>query len=399
MGAPTTTRDHTAGGVAAPLLVIAAMASAVAGLVHGAAAGSHSGDASQMRLFAVAAALQLGWAALAVARPGRPVAGLGVALNGAMVAAWAVSRAWGLPVIAGLSQAEPVGLQDAIAATAGGLAVVLAAAHLLGAHLPRSLATTPSVAVAAVAILALGVPGMAAEHTHGPSHDHGHGHGEEAGDDHGHDDDGDLAAHDHEADEEHDHDDPIISLSDPRVTDEERAAAQQLIDDTLEGMARFTDVQSVIDAGYISIGDGVTGWEHFINIGHIASGESLDPDAIESVVFKVYPDGTRQLASAMYILPFGQTMDDVPDIAGELTTWHDHQDLCWNGAQVVGRIQADGSCAVGEFRATPPMLHVWLLPHPCGPFAGIEGSHGDGCVHDHDPPAAGGDDEVAARDD
>jgi hypothetical protein len=29
------------------------------------------------------------------------------------------------------------------------------------------------------------------------------------------------------------------------------------------------------------------------------------------------------------------------------------------------------------------MLHVWITEHPCGPFAGIEGSHGDGCAHNH----------------
>jgi hypothetical protein len=25
---------------------------------------------------------------------------------------------------------------------------------------------------------------------------------------------------------------------------------------------------------------------------------------------------------------------------------------------------------------------VWMLPHPCGPFAGIDG-HGERCEHDH----------------
>jgi hypothetical protein len=86
----------------------------------------------------------------------------------------------------------------------------------------------------------------------------------------------------------------------------------------------------------------------------------------------------------MYLLPFGTTMEDVPDIAGSLTQWHDHQDLCWDGALVVGRLEADGTCARGAFRATQPMLHVWVQDHPCGPFAGIEGSHGSGCgEHGH----------------
>jgi hypothetical protein len=392
MTATTTTTDDRPTRAGAPLLVGAAMAAAAAGLVHAAAAGSHDGQRSLMWLFALTAAVQLGWAALAVARPGRSAAAAGIVLNGAFVAAWAVSRMRGLPVIDALSEREPVGAQDAIAAVAGGLAVLLAAAHLAGARLPAALRAAPAGAIAGVAFLALAVPGMAAEHTHGPSHDHDHGHGETADGDLV---DGEIAAHGH--DDDHDHDaGPIISLQDPRVTDDQRAAAQALIDDTVAGMARFTDVASVEAAGYVSIGDGVTGWEHFVHPGHLASPTEMDPDAIESVVFKVYPDGTRQLASAMYILPFGKTMADVPDIAGELTTWHDHQDLCWDGIRVVGRIDANGDCARGVFRPTPPMLHVWLLPHECGPFAGIEGSHGESCAHDHGDPTPA--DETAARD-
>jgi hypothetical protein len=85
----------------------------------------------------------------------------------------------------------------------------------------------------------------------------------------------------------------------------------------------------------------------------------------------------------MYILGYGATMDTVPDIAGELTSWHDHQDLCWEGVRVVGTTEATGSCERGRFRGTAPMLHVWMINNKCGPFAGIEGSHGSGCSHGH----------------
>ena len=75
-------------------------------------------------------------------------------------------------------------------------------------------------------------------------------------------------------------------------------------------------------------------------------------------------------------------MADVPDIAGPLTTWHDHQNLCWEGLRVVGTT-VNGVCARGVFIPTPPMLHVWMVDNPCGPFAGID-EHGGACViHDH----------------
>ena len=144
-------------------------------------------------------------------------------------------------------------------------------------------------------------------------------------------------------------------------------------------MARFSDPESVAAAGYVSIGDAVTGYEHYINVGYLADGIELDPERIESIVFTVAPDGTRTLASAMYILSFGKTMDDVPEIAGELTSWHDHQNLCWEGVRVVGTTDRTGSCERGTFRGTAPMLHVWVTEHECGPFAGIEGSHGQSC--------------------
>ena len=145
---------------------------------------------------------------------------------------------------------------------------------------------------------------------------------------------------------------------------------------------------SVEAAGYHSIGDRVTGYEHFISWEYIGDESTLDPERIESIVFEVHPDGSETIASAMYIMPQGSTMDDVPDLAGELTTWHDHQNLCWNAeGQVVGLL-VNGQCRpAGVFRPTPPMLHVWMVENPCGPFAGLEGhggsDDGEPCAHTH----------------
>jgi hypothetical protein len=365
-----------------PTILVAAAASLGAGLVHAAAAGTHTGADTLVRLFAVCAALQVAWAALAIARPARSVLTLGLVLNGGAVVAWALSRTRGLPWPAELEEVEEVGTQDLIAAVLGTVAALGAMAALVRPRLARRRAGVPASGasiLAGAAVLALAVPGMAAPHSHGASHEHHEG----------------AAAHSHaegtEGEEAHSHaegteaaDGPVISLDDPRVTDEQRAAAQALIDDTTAGMARFSDPASVEAAGYMSIGDAVTGFEHYINIGYIADDAELDPNQIESIVFTVAPDGTRTLASAMYIMGFGSTLADAPDIAGELTSWHDHQNLCWEGARVVGTTDATGSCQRGTFRATPPMLHVWMVDNPCGPFAGIEGSHGSGCgAHSH----------------
>jgi hypothetical protein len=148
-------------------------------------------------------------------------------------------------------------------------------------------------------------------------------------------------------------------------------------------MEPFPDVAAVEAAGYTSIGDGgIDGYEHYVRASYLSDPFEVDPNHIESIVVKKNGDGTKTIVSAMYILSLGKTMADVPDIAGELTTWHDHQNLCWEGLRVVGTT-VNGVCTRGVFIPTPPMLHVWMVDNPCGPFAGID-EHGGACViHDH----------------
>jgi hypothetical protein len=59
--------------------------------------------------------------------------------------------------------------------------------------------------------------------------------------------------------------------------------------------------------------------------------------------------------------------------------WHVHSNLCWvtiNGVpKVVGVTNAAGVCLLGALQpAGAPMVHVWIAPHVCGPFAALEGN-------------------------
>ncbi len=375
-------------------VLVAATASAGAALVHAAAAGTHGGAGELVALFSAYAAVQALVAGAALVAPTR-VSLLAVAgVNTAAVVAWGLSRTTGLPWPELLNEAEDVGAQDLSAAALGAVAALAAGVAVAAPGWATAKAAPTAFAGAAcTALLAIAVPGMAAQHDHeSASHDHGHA-GEEvavtpAGDGHGHDDghgddDGgdELAAGDATGGAAAP-DGPVISLDDPRLTSAQREAAQALIDRTTAGMLAFPDVAAIEAAGYISIGDGVTGFEHYITVGYIADDVDLDPNRIESIVLTVAPDGTRTVASAMYILGFDKTMADVPDIAGELTTWHDHDNLCFNGTQIVA-IAVNGVCPTGTLVQTPPMLHVWIEENPCGPFAGIE-AHGLDCDAPHD---------------
>jgi hypothetical protein len=460
--------------VVSPFVTLVGVCSMAAGIVHAAAAGTHSGDAVSVWLFGLAAVAQVAVGAWLLSRPaaamGRVAICTAVGINGVAVLAWVVSRTLGLPPFSTWGAPDAAGMQDSAAALLALLTVVAAAMALMSR---RSL---PPIVMPMAMMLAV-VPmvvGVTADHEHGDSH-----HGSElAAHDHvatdvGHDDhaslavtDGDHAAahnvdvHDDGAHNEgaahdgahgdaalsdsahgashtasadghhegassgevnghgssadvhethggstsgstgggHNHPpttttlgpglaaDPIFAgASTAGLTEAQLIAAKDLIVRTRADVTtRFATTAAAEAAGYSSIGDGrqVGGFEHYVHFGFISDGAILNPATVESLVYRNDGGGQKTLVSAMFILPFGRTMASVPEIAGHLTTWHDHQNLCWNGTRVVGTLQ-NGVCTSGVFRATPPMLHVWLVPHACGPFAGVE-SHGAGsCAHAH----------------
>ena len=263
---------------------------------------------------------------------------------------------------------------------------------LLGIRANRASHPIIVTGVGSLAVVAL-VAGMVAPHEHGGEHDHGEVAATAGTDDHAHD----PAAHDHDDGSGHQltalaTDAVFVGADTSGLDDDQLQVAKDLVEETRTSVAAmFTDEASVVAAGYVSIGDGRrrTGvsYEHFINPDYLLDDHQLDPEHVESLVFEV-SNGTKRLTTTMYLLDRGQTMADVPDIAGDLTMWHDHQNLCWDpsGRRLSG-VLVNGSCVPsGTLQPTPPMMHVWLADNPCGPFAGVEG-HGAGddvaCAHEH----------------
>jgi hypothetical protein len=161
------------------------------------------------------------------------------------------------------------------------------------------------------------------------------------------------------------------------VTPEQQAAAENLVAITVVRLPQWSDYRVAEAAGFKSIGDANTGHEHFIQWDWINDDVVLDPDKPESLVYEPQPDGTKKLVSAMYMLPDNVALDDVPDIGGALMQWHIHDNLCFTSGdapQVAGVIDASGSCRNGLVKFRPsPMIHVWITPNACGPFAALEG--------------------------
>jgi hypothetical protein len=160
------------------------------------------------------------------------------------------------------------------------------------------------------------------------------------------------------------------------------ARAEKLVADTKAAVQRqgLNSVAGLRRAGFFSIGDEMTGTTHYVHNQRHYDGRELDPEAIEAFAVRRV-NGVETVIAAMYILENGKTMADVPDIAGNWTVWHDH-----NLPFQSNNPREDAYYKLGGryMRQTAPMLHVWLVDNPCGPFAGTDTRNMTGsCSHGH----------------
>jgi hypothetical protein len=397
--------DPRAGGTAVPgVLRVAAMASLGAGAIHATAAGSHSEHRSAVIAFVLIAVAQIGWGAWAYSRAGRLVSLIGAAINAAAIGGWIMAKTSGISFVTGLDAKESVQFADAVAAGLAAVAVVGALAALAGRRSSTAGPHPAVVGVATVAVLALAVPGMVRTGSH--SHAGGHGAAETAAHSHGAGTD-DHADHADQAavaePKPYDATLPVDLGGTPGVTAEQQAEAEDLVTISLQKLPQFSDIPTIEAMGYRSIGDAGTGNEHFMKWDLISDGRVLDPDYPESLVFDVNREtGQKTLAAAMYMANLGDTLDTVPALGGDLVQWHIHDNLCFMGetnAWRVGDVAPPGEeCRPGTFRVGNnhvPMVHVWIRPHPCGPFAALEGIGGGQipvgeerlCDHAHGAPS------------
>jgi hypothetical protein len=371
-------------------LAVAGFASIGAGAIHAAAAAAH-GDTRQAALvFQVLALAQIGWGAWATIGERRLGAALGALLSAGAVVGWAYAQTVGVSFIDGMEDPHGIDWADGIGAALAFLAFAMVARWLLTSS-ESSTRRNPTDGMllrlgggVVVAVLALG----------GVSQTAGHG------GDHGHDDA--AGGHGHEA--------PVVppvaydpeatsttidpaggssgtttpgkvkrvDLSGvPGVSAQQQEDAEQLVEVTLDKLPQFADVSEVEALGFRSIGDGFTGHEHFINWNYIDDDKVLDPDYPESLVFDT-SGPEKKLVSAMFMMPQGSTLDSVPEVGGPLTQWHIHDDLCFTTDEeqprIAGVTAVGGSCTPPLQKFTPvPMIHVWIVAHPCGPFAALEG--------------------------
>jgi len=381
----------------------AAVASLAAGAIHAVAVGLHAEEPASARVFLLLATCQVAWGVSLMTTVRSRLMALGAVLQIGAVAGWVATRTTGIGFVPGLSEPEspqPLDTFAAVCAAASVLVLVVASRY------PGDVISTRSTRLAAPVVAVLGI----AAAWNVSVHDHGHGHDLEVVDTV---ESGlviaadgviigwpspvpagttpDANAHVVTPDQARAlasgwprRFDPAVALDFSGIggvspLQEQRARA--ILADTTASLARFARVEDAEAVGYRSIGDSVTGYEHFIRWDLVDDGRLFDTANPESLVYRV--DGRRRtLVSAMYIASPGTAINDatLADYAGGLMQWHRHTNLCWRDVGGVPRVSgvtlADGSCIIGtpgDPVRTSPMVHVWISPHQCGPFAAVEG--------------------------
>ena len=413
----------------------AAYASIGAGLIHGVAVGLHADHESLARVFMALTFVQVGWGIIAISRLQWAVVLGGFAINGTAVVGWILTRTSGISFISGLEIAEKpqpadtLGALLAAAAMGASLwawyrrdvpaketqhlnavylcsAITLCALWSVTGHVhahvqdvaltdsglivtadgvivspstiapveistststvPALLSTTDSVATKKKTVIAS--PSTVANTTT-TTVNHSHALTTAQA----------LAAASGWP-RPYDPAYPIDFSGIGGVTAEQAARATALIQSAQRDLPKYAKVSDAEKNGYVSIGDGVTGFEHYMKYSLLNDGRVLDTTAPESLVYEV--KGTvKTLVSAMFIANPGTLLTDTTlvNYAGGLMQWHVHSNLCWitvNGVpKVVGVTNAAGACSLGTLQPTgAPMVHVWISSHVCGPFAALEGN-------------------------
>jgi hypothetical protein len=161
------------------------------------------------------------------------------------------------------------------------------------------------------------------------------------------------------------HHEATIPSRAPTATELEAAA--KLLQETRAAVQPYQDLGVAQRAGYVAVTPPQLTIVHFVNPAYMTEADVLNPNHVQSLIYVNTPHGPV-LVGAMYIMP--RVGMPGPEIGGPLTSWHHHDNLCFNNLSgTVVALSISGTCPAGSTnRVTPDMLHVWLIENPNGPF-------------------------------
>ena len=169
-------------------------------------------------------------------------------------------------------------------------------------------------------------------------------------------------------DAQHAHAGAVLQATNDVATPEQTAAAKELYDRTAAAIAPYRDWRNAWAAGYRPNGSQTMPSTHWMNQGYVNAGYVLDPRHPQGLVYANTKHGPVLLGALFQMKGIGQFG---PDPGGPLTAWHQHENICFSPFGLEFSLMTPtATCPLGAIDVTaPPMLHVWIVDNPSGPFA------------------------------
>lgn len=168
-------------------------------------------------------------------------------------------------------------------------------------------------------------------------------------------------------DAQHAHAGAVLQRTNEVATPAQVAAARQLYEKTSAAIARYQDWHVAWAAGYRPGPQNMPS-THWINQRFVDAGYVLDPNHPQGLVYANTKHGPVLVGAMFQMRRIGQFG---PDPGGPLTGWHQHQNICFAPIGLEFSLMSPtATCPLGSIDiSVPPMLHVWIVKNPGGPFA------------------------------
>jgi hypothetical protein len=169
-------------------------------------------------------------------------------------------------------------------------------------------------------------------------------------------------------DARHAHAGALLQTTNVVATPEQTAAAARLYAETKAAILPYEDWHRAWAAGYRPGGPANMPSTHWINDAYVKAGYVMDPRRPQGLVYANTRHGPV-LLGAMFQMPHLNQFG--PDPGGPLTAWHQHENICFTPLGFEFSLMSPFAvCPLGAIDiSAPPMLHVWIVDNPGGPFA------------------------------
>jgi len=169
-------------------------------------------------------------------------------------------------------------------------------------------------------------------------------------------------------DARHVHAGALLQSTNAVATQQQWDAANQLYRETQAAIAPYADWHQAWAAGYRPGGSQTMPSTHWMNQRFVDAGYVMDPQHPQGLVYANTRHGPMLLGAMFQMKRIGEFG---PDPGGPVTAWHQHENICFTPFGFEFSLMTPtATCPLGAISiSAPPMLHVWIVDNPGGPFA------------------------------